>query len=146
MESYNIGSKLKILNILVNKDLDQKLKQFSPQLSGTQTVTLLYLFEHHNQTVLQTDLAQILYVSHPTVRGIIKRLVKLNLVSVSKLPADKRQIQIKLSDKGKTFMKSFGPQIQKIFEQENRIICKNLSNTEIKHFNDSLNISINNLK
>lgn len=146
MNYNNIGSKIKILSILVNKDLDKKLKQFSPKLSGTQTITLLYLFEHQDQTVLQTDLAKFLYVSHPTARGIIKRLMKLKLIVVYPLSSDKRQMKIQLSNEGKEFMSSFDPKMNEIFEQENQLICKGLNRKDIKKFHEILDLSINNLK
>jgi len=100
----SLGQQLKVLNILVEKAMNNGLKQLGLSLSGTQVAVLSLVQQRAPITQKQVEVA--LKLSHPTTRGIVKRLVATGLVQTTAQAADQRQIVLRLTATGQDLMKT----------------------------------------
>ncbi|BDZ32099.1 MarR family transcriptional regulator [Lactiplantibacillus sp. WILCCON 0030] len=106
----SLGQQLKVLNVLVEKAMNNGLKQLGLNLTGTQVGVLLMVQRRAPMTQKQIELA--LKLSHPTTRGIVKRLVTTGLVQTRPQVADQRQIVLTLTVTGQTLMANYAEQLQ----------------------------------
>ena len=86
-----------ILEIL-SKYANQALKAFD--LTFSQRIVMELLFHAGKHTLSQKELAGRLYISQPTVAGIIKRLHKKGFVRIVTDPSDGRLRMIQLTEEG----------------------------------------------
>ncbi|VDG20408.1 hypothetical protein [Lactobacillus helsingborgensis] [Lactiplantibacillus mudanjiangensis] len=101
IESENtIGPRIKMLNTLVEKELNNALANLDTPLTGTQMAVLMTINDTQGKVITQKDMEQSLRLSHPTIRGVIKRLVAMNLISTSKLANDQRQVVLNMTSTG----------------------------------------------
>ncbi|WP_137626430.1 MarR family winged helix-turn-helix transcriptional regulator [Lactiplantibacillus pingfangensis] len=100
----SLGQQLKVLNILVEKAMNNGLKQLGLSLTGTQVAVLSLVQQRAPITQKQVEVA--LKLSHPTTRGIVKRLVATGLVQTTSQAADQRQIVLRLTATGQDLMKT----------------------------------------
>lgn len=100
----SLGQQLKVLNILVEKAMNNGLKQLGLSLTGTQVAVLSLVQQRAPITQKQVEVA--LKLSHPTTRGIVKRLVATGLVQTTAQAADQRQIVLRLTATGQDLMKT----------------------------------------
>lgn len=101
IESENtIGPRIKMLNTLVEKELNNALANLDTPLTGTQMAVMMTINDTQGKVITQKDMEQNLRLSHPTIRGVIKRLVAMNLISTSKLANDQRQIVLNMTSTG----------------------------------------------
>ena len=109
----NIGRNLKTLNNLVEKKLNNDLRSLGVNLTGTQMSVLMQLFANQGTPLTQKQIETELKLSHPTTRGINKRLVKAGLVETQVVPTDKRQVQLQLTAKGQDLITTYSRQLEK---------------------------------
>lgn len=72
------------------------------QVSYAQVQALRYVWRHEN--VLMGDLAQGLSITYPSATNMVKRLEKRGLVSRRLNPADRREVEVVLTEKGRTLV------------------------------------------
>lgn len=99
-----IGNTIKIINNKINVTLTNEIQQINPDLTGTQYITLVYLYENKDRAILQKELEVRFELSHPTIVAIIKRLVRQNLVETFPYEQNKRKIQVTITETGNQFL------------------------------------------
>lgn len=139
-----IGPQLKILDIQLEKALTKQLKMLGINLTGTQ-LTVLTMIYNHSDVIVQKEIETTLKLSHPTTRGIVKRLVANSLVETSPLPDDHRQIGLYLTTQGKRLLAENLPVIRDRVAQVEQKLLQNLSEDEIKNFKKALAVMVNNM-
>lgn len=98
MKIYNYINKVKKLDILLSKEIDQiLLRQGVPfNFTKSQIEVVMYLYHHQDQVVYQRELSDVLGITRPTANGLIKRLVQKDAVKLIEDPDDSRLKRIKL--------------------------------------------------
>ncbi|MGL6207861.1 MAG: MarR family winged helix-turn-helix transcriptional regulator, partial [Lactobacillus panisapium] len=89
-----LGPKIKIANTVIEKELNNRFAEMFKKysLTGAQISLLVFLYDSKGRTITQKEIADTFVLSHPTIRGIVKRLEDNNLISTSHLKNDQRQI------------------------------------------------------
>lgn len=124
----SLGQQLKVLNILVEKAMNNGLKQLGLSLTGTQVAVLSLVQQRAPITQKQVEVA--LKLSHPTTRGIVKRLVATGLVQTTSQAADQRQIVLRLTATGQDLMKTNFEQLKAQVAGVESQMVNGLSTTE----------------
>lgn len=73
----------------------------------TQTQLLVLLAIHASGQATMGALASSLHVTMPTVTGIVKRLVRAGHLHRVQGPTDRRQVVVRLTPKGRSFIRRF---------------------------------------
>ena len=73
----------------------------------TQTQLLVLLSVHAARQATMSELADGLHVTMPTVTGIVKRLVRDGHLQRVSSPSDRRQVVVRLTEKGQSFIRDF---------------------------------------
>ena len=135
-----IGPKIKIANTLIEKELNKQFAEIfrDYSLTGAQISLMIYLYESKARQVTQKEVADAFVLSHPTIRGIVKRLEANKLIATSRLESDQRQIVLKLSDKGFNLIDKNIVKIRSIMTNVNTRITKGLSDREISELEQVL--------
>lgn len=135
-----IGPKIKIANTLIEKELNKQFAEIfrDYSLTGAQISLMIYLYESKAQQITQKEVADAFVLSHPTIRGIVKRLEANKLIATSRLENDQRQIVLKLSDKGFNLIDKNIVKIRSIMTNVNTRITKGLSDREISELEQVL--------
>ena len=136
-----IGPKIKIANTLIEKELNKQFAEIfrDYSLTGAQISLMIYLYESKARQITQKEVADAFVLSHPTIRGIVKRLEANKLIVTSRLENDQRQIVLKLSDKGFNLINKNIAKIRTIMTNINTRITKGLSKQEISNLEQVLN-------
>jgi DNA-binding MarR family transcriptional regulator len=101
-----------ISNILPGLMSGVELKFFTKNnITTSQFLTLMTIF--HSKKCTAGCLAESLYVTMPTVTGLVDRLTKLKLVRRIPCEEDRRKVFIELTDKGKDIINGFKEIIQR---------------------------------
>ena len=135
-----IGPKIKIANTLIEKELNKQFAEIfrDYSLTGAQISLMIYLYESKARQITQKEVADAFVLSHPTIRGIVKRLEANKLIASSRLESDQRQIVLKLSDKGFNLINKNIVKIRSIMTNVNTRITKGLSDREISELEQVL--------
>ena len=135
-----IGPKIKIANTLIEKELNKQFAEIfrDYSLTGAQISLMIYLYESKARQITQKEVADAFVLSHPTIRGIVKRLEANKLIATSRLENDQRQIVLKLSDKGFNLIDKNIVNIRSIMTNVNTRITKGLSDREISELEQVL--------
>ncbi len=135
-----IGPKIKIANTLIEKELNKQFAEIfrDYSLTGAQISLMIYLYESKARQITQKEVADAFVLSHPTIRGIVKRLEANKLIATSRLESDQRQIVLKLSDKGFNLIDKNIVKIRSIMTNVNTRITKGLSDREISELEQVL--------
>ena len=135
-----IGPKIKIANTLIEKELNKQFAEIfrDYSLTGAQISLMIYLYESKARQITQKEVADAFVLSHPTIRGIVKRLEANKLIATSRLENDQRQIVLKLSDKGFNLIDKNIVKIRSIITNVNTRITKGLSDREISELEQVL--------
>ncbi|BDR58720.1 MarR family winged helix-turn-helix transcriptional regulator [Xylocopilactobacillus apicola] len=125
----NFGPLIKKANTLIEKELNNQMRKIFTEtnLTGPQVALLVFLFEANGKMISQKELETTFAISHPTIRGIIKRLVQQDLINTAVPQNDKRQVVLSLTDRGVSLMNENIEQIQLTMEQVNHKIISNIS-------------------
>ena len=136
-----IGPKIKIANTLIEKELNKEFGEIfrDYSLTGAQISLMIYLYDSKERKITQKEVADIFVLSHPTIRGIVKRLEANKLIVTSRLENDQRQIVLELSDKGFNLIDKNIFKIRTIMTNINKRITKGLSKQEISELEQVLN-------
>ena len=134
------GPKIKIANTLIEKELNKQFAEIfrDYSLTGAQISLMIYLYESKARQITQKEVADAFVLSHPTIRGIVKRLEANKLIATSRLENDQRQIVLKLSDKGFNLIDKNIVKIRSIMTNVNTRITKGLSDREISELEQVL--------
>lgn len=139
-----IGPKIKMLNTLVEKELNNTLANLDNPLTGTQITVLMTINDAHEQIITQKKMEEALKLSHPTTRGIVKRLVAMNLISTSKLADDQRQVTLHMTNLGTQIIEKNRTKINESVKNVESKITTSLSQEEQKQFLEMLTKIISN--
>ena len=136
-----IGPKIKIANTLIEKELNKQFAEIFKDysLTGAQISLMIYLYESKARQITQKEVADAFVLSHPTIRGIVKRLEANKLIVTSRLENDQRQIVLELSNEGFNLIDKNIFKIQTIMTNINKRITKDLSKQEISELEQVLN-------
>jgi DNA-binding MarR family transcriptional regulator len=96
----------------------------------TQTQFLVLMGIHAHQRCTMGMLARNMHVSMPTASGIVDRLVQAGHVRRHAEPADRRQVIVELTAKGRSYIKQFQAVIRRRWEQ----ILRSLEPKELEAF------------
>ena len=140
-----IGPQIKTLSILIEKKMNAQLVANGINLTGNQISILAFLYDHQ-KTVNQKEIELKFKISHPTVRGIIRRLVALNVVETTTSDQDRRQILLMLSTQGQKFMKENLKIIQDPAKKMESRLRDNIRESDYEIFQQVLHQMINNLQ
>lgn len=143
----SLGQQIKTLNLLTEKSLNNSLKDSGINLTGTQVAVLMQIYGKNDlKPITQKQIELSLNLSHPTTRGIIKRLIDTGLIETTTAPDDKRQIILYLTSIGKEFMNdnlnSFESQTNSMEQQ----MLRGITPEEVKSFQKTMQIMITNMK
>jgi DNA-binding MarR family transcriptional regulator len=83
----------------------------APQLAALQALA-------QSETLSARELAQMLHLSQPTITGILDRLEGRDLITRSRSGADRRALEISVTDSGREALKSAPPLLQQRFAEE----------------------------
>ena len=142
MNAYlnRIVPKIKAANTLIEKQINNNfagmIKEYS--LTGAQISLMVFLYDSKGRTITQKEIEGAFVLSHPTIRGIVKRLEDSKLIWTSHLKTDQRQIVLTLSNKGFNLIDKNIAKIHKILDDTNEKIVGDLSSREISHLEQIL--------
>lgn len=141
-----LGPKIKIVNTVIEKELNNRFAEMFKKysLTGAQISLLVFLYDSKGRTITQKEIADTFVLSHPTIRGIVKRLEDNNLIATSHLKNDQRQIVLTLSAKGFALLDDNITAIHEIMNKVNERIVAGLSDADIKQLGHILNVIIGN--
>ena len=136
-----IGPKIKIANTLIEKELNKEFGEIfrDYSLTGAQISLMIYLYDSKERKITQKEVADIFVLSHPTIRGIVKRLEANKLIVTSRLENDQRQIVLELSNEGFNLIDKNIFKIRTIMTNINTRITNGLSKQEISELEQVLN-------
>lgn len=130
----SLGPLIKVANTLIEKELNNRVASMFEgySLTGPQITLMVYLHDAHGHAVTQREIADRFVLSHPTIRGIVKRLESAGLIKTSQLESDRRQILLELSDAGQRLMDRRADDIHAVMGQINARITDGLKGSEQK--------------
>ncbi|WEV58740.1 MarR family transcriptional regulator [Bifidobacterium sp. ESL0728] len=128
----NLGPLIKVANTLIEKELNNRVASMFEgySLTGPQITLMVYLHDAHGHAVTQREIADRFVLSHPTIRGIVKRLESAGLIKTSQLESDRRQILLELTAEGQRLMDAHIDDIHGVMKQINGRITDGLTSAE----------------
>lgn len=127
-----LGPLIKVANTLIEKELNNRVASMFEgyNLTGPQITLMVYLYDAHGRTVTQREIADQFVLSHPTVRGIVKRLEGVGLIEVSRMEGDRRHIVLELAGEGRRLMDAHIDDIRDVMASVNGLIIDGLDEAE----------------
>lgn len=109
--------------------IDRERETFANTLgiNGVQMTTLDFISNHQNQTVSQHEIEKKLDLKRSTVTIMIQRMEKRDLVKRVTNAVDKRQKDVSLTTKSKSFI----PKIKDYMRQDDRKVRSHFTQAEI---------------
>ncbi|MDF7640633.1 MarR family winged helix-turn-helix transcriptional regulator [Bifidobacterium sp. ESL0784] len=128
----SLGPLIKVANTLIEKELNNRVASMFEgySLTGPQITLMVYLHDAHGHAVTQREIADRFVLSHPTIRGIVKRLESAGLIKTSQLASDRRQILLELTAEGQRLMDAHVDDIHGVMKQINGKITDGLTSAE----------------
>ena len=128
----NMIEEVKSLNLVICKYLQEKTKEnnLSKYPSPLQLGIAKYLYEKQEDTVYQKDLQEFFHISKAAISEGIQSMEKKGLIQRIPSKIDARKNKIELTKIGKESLM----EMEKIKEEENKEILKELSKEEIEKF------------
>lgn len=96
----NIGHKIRIAHIAIDKYFNNCWEQEGVQPTRMQCATMRYLREHAGENVFQKDLEETFSISGATATNILKVMEKDGLITRIPMPSDGRLKKLVLTEKG----------------------------------------------
>ena len=96
-ERLKISNLLRMIDIRIRKDLDQRNEEF--MLSSLQVRILVFLIQHNEKEINPRDLEHCFHLSKPTITGVLKRLEDKEYLHYEASEKDHRYKQIVLDEK-----------------------------------------------
>lgn len=149
MDTEHIGPMIKAINSQIQKHINNTLGNAPvglPLLTGTQHEVLAYLFNNSDKEIFQSELDKIFNLSRPTINGIIKRLSRAGMVSITQSNVDHRYKQIKLTQEAKTDMIKYKPKIDEDINFMEEKLTEGLTSQEVETIRAVLPKMLTNLK
>lgn len=128
----SLGPLIKVANTLIEKELNNRVASMFEgySLTGPQITLMVYLHDARGNAVTQREIADRFVLSHPTIRGIVKRLESAGLIETSQLESDRRQILLELTAEGQRLMDVHIDDIHGIMRRINGKITDGLDGIE----------------
>lgn len=146
IQNNNIGYLIYIAHVVLSKYFNNSIHKILPTLTGVQFTILIYLYYHRDKIVTQREITDYLHLRHPTVRHIIKLILKKHLIVSGPLPTDHRQVQLMISNNGNQLIKSHLPAINHDYQQMNQIITNHMDKSSVHNLEDLLTQLIKNFE
>ena len=134
-----IGFKIKQINNVFEKDLNEKLKTIG--ITSSQCAVLDFLFQTNMDEVHQRDVEKHLSLKNPTVTGILKRLDEKGFILCVQSTSDKRKNTIHLTEKAYDIQRRMEADRKKM----DKILTRGMSKKEVESLNRYLNKVMNNI-
>lgn len=137
---------VKIANTLLEKQMNESVRGIFPELTGPQFVIVYYLYEHDGLEVTQKAVSDRFRLSHPTVRGIVKRLVKAGWIIAEPQADDRRQMVLILTDRARADLTSHRTEVRHALQATGELALNGFSNQESRQLVNYLERIIGNLE
>ena len=134
-----IGFKIKQINNVFEKDLNEKLKTIG--ITSSQCAVLDFLFHTSIDEVSQRDVEKHLSLKNPTVTGILKRLDEKGFILCVQSNTDKRKNIIYLTEKAYDIQRRMEADRKKM----DGILTRGMTKKEIESLNRYLNKVMDNI-
>lgn len=141
----NLGQKLKVASILLEKLINQRMNKIVPDLTPQQTIIMMMLYERPTHTEIQKKIETELQTSHATTRGIIRRLEQADMVTTSPAAHDRRQSEVRLTSSGLAEMSKKYAAIKRTFQLADDRLTAGIDQDDLALFNKVLNQMLANL-
>lgn len=100
-EHEPISFKFRLIHESFAAMLNRQLKEVD--LTFSQFILVLYLWENRDKKVNQKDISKALHIKHPTTIGLLKRLEEKEMLKVVVDPDNRKYRNITLTKKGEDF-------------------------------------------
>lgn len=140
----NKNIKLSILIKMVNNQFEMELNKKCALLNLThaQCRILGFLNLNKNEEVYLNDIEKRFCLKRPTVTGLIKRLEEKGFISVVPKENDRRYKRVILTEKSEEVLEA----MQKNVDDTEKVLCRNISESEKTEFLRILTIMFNNMR
>lgn len=138
-KEHGIGFYMKKINDYIIADGNEYLKQYDLTLS--QMHILIHIVKAENHITTQKDIETFFKISHPTVVGLMKRLEKKSLITISHNPEDRRGNCIQATEKCIKMINSMRDGKKHI----DNLLTRNLDAQQAKQLTSLLTIVYNDL-
>ena len=138
IEEFSFGRKFGLLGRLYLSVLAEKLKH----LGIKKHFSILVLLDKMGDQCSQKFIADTLHIDKTMMVGMMDDLGSKGFIKRTVNPLDRREYRIQLTPKAKKHM----PEIKKTVNEINKVIMKELNDTEIKAFHSRLNAIYKNIK
>lgn len=136
-----LGSEIKMLSNLIEKNLNQSLP--INHLTGTQTAVLMKVADSP-MPMTQKQLETILKLSHPTTRGIVKRLESQGYLLSVQSAADRRQMELHLTAAGQKLLDEHFDDLQNQLQKVEQQLTQHIAPADLTIFKTVLHQMIDN--
>jgi DNA-binding MarR family transcriptional regulator len=126
------GRVLRCIHVVLEKNMNQKLKEFN--LTKSQLDIMKFLELNKNRKVIQKDLENYFRISNPTVTGLLNRLEQKDLIVRKKSETDKRVHYIEATPKAELLKE----RLHQTGLDTDRLLLENFSSEEITQLNTLL--------
>jgi DNA-binding MarR family transcriptional regulator len=141
-----LGRRIKMLSVLADKRLNNNLDSLGIGLTSNQVAVMMALHEKQHDEVTQKQIETFLRLSHPTTRGIIKRLDSNGLITTAVSPGDRRQVVLSLTKLGQDFLEKNINRIEDQLDGVEKQLTTGISSSEQELFQTILVKMIKNLQ
>lgn len=145
MSKHRPEGLIKIANTLLEKQMNELISAIFPELTGPQFVIIYYLYEHQGEDIRQKDIADRFYLSHPTVRGMVKRLTESGWLAGSSKEDDRRQVLLNLTVKASRCLQQEEGRILQALDTTTSMATKGFNDQEKQTLEDLLGRVIANM-
>lgn len=145
MSKHRPEGLIKIANTLLEKQMNELISAIFPELTGPQFVIIYYLYEHQGEDIRQKDIADRFYLSHPTVRGMVKRLTESGWLAGSSKEDDRRQVLLNLTVKASRCLHQEEGRILQALDTTTSMATKGFNDQEKQTLEDLLGRVIANM-
>ena len=137
---------VKIANTLLEKHMNECVRSIFPNLTGPQFVMVYYLYEHEGLEVTQKTVGDRFRLSHPTVRGVVKRLVKAGWLTAKPQTDDRRQMVLELTGQARKELNAHQVEIRHALEATGKLALKGFDEQESRQLVGYLERIIRNME
>lgn len=102
----HIGSLIKWIDLSIKNELNKQLEQYGITLVQLQTLAYIHWKKLKSEDVFQKDLEEHLYLTNPTVTGIVKRLESKNLIRRIQSNGDARYKSLYITAEGEEVLQA----------------------------------------
>ncbi|MBZ3776891.1 MarR family transcriptional regulator [Lentilactobacillus otakiensis] len=141
-----LGRYIKMLSILTDKNLNNHLNASGIGLTSNQVAVIMTLYEKQNEEVTQKQIESLLRLSHPTTRGIIKRLASSRFIKTTFSSGDRRQVVLSLTKLGKDLFEKNMDRIQAQLDAVESQLTSGINAQELALFQKTLFKMIQNMQ